>query len=235
MEWATASNHVEFIISESPFAVGGFREAFKATSITEGYKQCTWVIKKYTPTTKEIIDEDLHQTIESHTQQSVQMHFLASQLREKIDKEKLDEFGEFNKVFLGKMSTGEVVTVEEFIEGEFIEYVNNTGERCVDKNLIADKAEAFCHYSYEKSEGKLMVVNIQGSECILYDPEIASKEAYDEKGNHLFCSGNLSDKAIDGFFKFHNCNKFCKLLKSLVYSQSPSKHLIQYMDGLIQK
>ena len=94
------------------------------------------MIKKYTPTTKEIIDEDLHQTIESHTQQSVQMHFLArnlaSQLREKIEKEKLDEFGEsftFNKVFLGKMSTGEVVTVEEFIEGEFIKYVNNTGER----------------------------------------------------------------------------------------------------------
>ena len=227
MEWATTSNHVEFIISESPFAVGGFREAFKATSITEDYKQCTWVIKKYTPTTKEIIDEDLHQTIESHTQQSVQMHFLArnlaSQLREKIEKEKLDEFGEsftFNKVFLGKMSTGEVVTVEEFIEGEFIKYVNNTGERCVDNNLIADKAEAFCHYSYEKSEGKLMVVDIQGSEYILYDPEIASKEAYNEKGNHLFCSGNLSDKAIDGFFKFHNCNKFCKLLKLSLQSKS---------------
>ena len=65
------------------------------------------------------------------------------------------------------MSTGEVVTVEEFIEGDFIKYVNNTGERCVDNNLIADKAEAFCHYSYEKSEGKLMVVDIQGSEYIL--------------------------------------------------------------------
>ena len=111
------------------------------------------------------------------------------------------------------MSNGEVVTVEKFIEGDFIKYVNNTGERCVDDNLIADKAEAFCHYSYEKSEGKLMVVDIQGSNYILYDPEIASKEAYDEKGNHLFCSVNLSGKAIDGFFKSHNCNKFCKLLK----------------------
>ena len=84
MEWATISNHVEFIISESPFAVGGFREAFKATSINEGYKQCTWVIKKYTQTTKEIIDEDLHQTVESHTQQSVQMHFLARNLASQL-------------------------------------------------------------------------------------------------------------------------------------------------------
>ena len=44
--------------------------------------------KKYTQATKDIIDEDLHQTVESHTEQSVQMHSLAtnlaSQLREKI-------------------------------------------------------------------------------------------------------------------------------------------------------
>ena len=67
MEWVSTSDHGEFIISESLFAIGGFRQAFKATSITEGYKQCTWVIKKYTQATKDIIDEDLHQTIESHT------------------------------------------------------------------------------------------------------------------------------------------------------------------------
>ena len=58
-----------------------------------------------------------------------------------------------------------------------------------------------------------MVVDIQDSGYTLYDPEIASKEAHDEKGNHLFCSGNLSHQAIDGFFTLHNCNKFCKLLK----------------------
>ena len=87
--------------------------------------------------------------------------------------------------------------MEEFIEGDFIKYVNNTCERCVDENLIADKAEAFCNYSYEKSERKLMVVDIQGSDYMLQDPEIPSKEACDEKGNHLFCSGNLSDKGID--------------------------------------
>ncbi len=68
----------------------------------------------------------------------------------------LDEFNDsftFNKVFLGKMGDREVVTVEEFIDGDFIKYVNNTGERCVESNLVTDKAEAFCHYSCEKSEG----------------------------------------------------------------------------------
>ncbi len=110
MEWASTSDDGEFIISESPFAVGGFRQAFKATSITEGYKQCTWVIKKYTQATKYMIDEDLHQTVESHTEQSVQMHSLArnlaSQLREKIEKEKLDEFGDSIKCSLEKWVMG---------------------------------------------------------------------------------------------------------------------------------
>ncbi len=45
MEWVSTSDHGEFIMSESLFAIGGFRQAFKATSIAEGYKQCTWVIK----------------------------------------------------------------------------------------------------------------------------------------------------------------------------------------------
>ena len=51
------------------------------------------------------------------------------------------------------MGDREVVTVEQFIDGDFIKYVNNTGERCVESNLVAVKAEAFCHHSYEKSEG----------------------------------------------------------------------------------
>ena len=37
------------------------------------------------------------------------------------------------------MGDREVVTVEEFIDGDFIKYVNNTGERCVESNLVADK------------------------------------------------------------------------------------------------
>ncbi len=56
-----------------------------------------------------------------------------------------------------------------------------------------------------------MVVDIQGSGYTLYNPEIASKEAHDEKGNHLFCSGNLSHQAIDGFLvqSFFETLQYC--------------------------
>ena len=35
------------MIEDSPFCTGGFRKAFKATSITDGFKERTWVVKKY--------------------------------------------------------------------------------------------------------------------------------------------------------------------------------------------
>ena len=44
----------EFLVAESPFASGGFRRAFKATSITEGFKEVTWVVKKYLKSASEI-------------------------------------------------------------------------------------------------------------------------------------------------------------------------------------
>lgn len=218
MEWSLIPCEAEFMVSDKPFASGGFREAFKATSITEGFKNVTWVVKKYTDHTKKILQE-MNQTEDAHAQKSVQMHYLArnlaSQLKEKVKKENLLEFGEvfeFNKVFMGKMGTGEVVTLEEFISGEFVKYLNNTGDRCEKDNIIADKAEAFSHYTYEKSERKLVVLDIQGSGYTLYDPEIASEQLVDDDGNYQFCTGNLSTVAIECFFKNHKCNKYCVLL-----------------------
>ena len=55
MEWSTAPVTVEFRIADQPFASGGFREAFKATSDTLGFSGVTWVIKKYLKGTLEDI------------------------------------------------------------------------------------------------------------------------------------------------------------------------------------
>ena len=55
------------------------------------------------------------------------MHYLArnfaSQLKEKIEKEELMGFGltfEYKKVFMGKTNGGEFVSIEEYIDGDFI-------------------------------------------------------------------------------------------------------------------
>ena len=65
------------------------------------------------------------------------------------------------------------VSIEEYIDGDFIKYINNNGDVC-EKGTVCDKAEAFVHFTHEKSEGKLFVLDIQGAGYTLYDPEIAS-------------------------------------------------------------
>ena len=67
------------------------------------------------------------------------------------------------------------------------------------------------HYSYERSEKQLMVLDIQGCGYTLFDPEVLSKEASSE-GEYLFCTGNLHTKAIEVFTDAYVCNQFCKLL-----------------------
>ena len=64
-----------------------------------------------------------------------------------------------------------------------------------------------------------MVVDIQGSDYTLYDPEIATDQAFinDEL---LFCAGNLNVVAISNFKSQHKCNMFCKMLHLSDFSDS---------------
>jgi len=217
MQWSNVPVEAEFVVAETPFASGGFRQAFKATSITEGFKEVTWVIKNYLTSASEVI-KATKETEESHTKKSVQMHYLArnlaSQLKEQIEKEELTGFGptfEYKKVFMGKTDSGEFVSIGKFIKGDFVKYINNNGEVC-EEGTVCDKAQAFVHFTYEKSEGKLIVLDIHGAGYTLYDPEIASLDLLNDDRTYQFCTGNLSEIAMKRFFEIHQCNKYCKLL-----------------------
>ena len=219
MTWSKQSERVEFSVSKKPFASGGFREAYKATSLHQQFADKTWVIKKYLPSTLKTI-EDMEQMAESHTKNVVQMHHLAASMADSLsvavkktkNQELFGEFFRYTEIFMGKMDN-EYITVEEFINGEFVKYLNNTGELCTEANdERGQKAECLAHFSFVKSEKKLMLVDIQGSGANLYDPEVASLELQDD-GEILFCAGNLSKMAIDTFIAFHVCNQYCKLLE----------------------
>ena len=71
---------------------------------------------------------------------------------------------------MGKTDEGKNVTVEELVSGTFVKYINNNGFSCVpEDDVFGQKAWCLSHFSYEKSGGKLMVVDIQGGGCHLYD------------------------------------------------------------------
>ena len=182
MGWSRNGTTVEFTIEKEPFGTGGFREAYKAQSHAPGFVHRSWVVKKYVKCAEETIEET-NQTIEQHTRKVVQMHMLArnfgSKLEQNVEKEDIKEmFGQtlkFKKVYLGKMQDYKWVSVEEFIKGAFTKYLNNTGILCGATSTIRDKCECLADFSYQHSNSELLIVDIQGSDYSLFDPEIASK------------------------------------------------------------
>ena len=103
--------------------------------------------------------------------------------------------------------------MEEFIDGEFIKYVNNTGIPCGVDSEIRQKCESLEHFSYERSDENIMVVDMQRSGYVLFDPETASRELLDGE-EVLFSVGNLSITAITTFIENHSdCNLYCTLLR----------------------
>ena len=51
-----------------------------------------------------------------------------------------------------------------------------------------------------------MVVDVQGSDHFLFDPEVASKELKSSE-EFFFRTGNLSISAINNFIDSHKCNR----------------------------
>jgi hypothetical protein len=153
-----------------------------------------------------------------HTKKVVQMHMLEKNLAEQLKKKlkedgKLEDYDQtlqFKNICMAQPGS---IIVEEFVEGEFVKFLNNTGAVCGNDSKLRQKAESLTHFSYEKSNNQLMIVDIQGCGYYLYDPEIASKEIMSDQGEQLmFAVGNLTQTAIDTFVTAHSCNKYCELL-----------------------
>ena len=142
----------------------------------------------------------------------------ALQLKCDVSKLKNFNFGQcftYNEAMLGRIkSDGSYVMIEEFINGNFCKYINNDGSICQiqEKSELVEKAECLVHFTYEKSNHNLMLLDIQGSDFTLYDPEIATVLDAVDTNNLHFTMGNMSVAACSNFSDRHVCNKYCKAL-----------------------
>ena len=87
---------------------------------------------------------------------------------------------------------------------------------------ITEKAETFVHYTYEKSNNRLMITDLQGVgyQLCVCDLEIATQTIAEEKSGkssmlveYLFRAGNLSTAAFENFDREHVCNEYCTKLE----------------------
>jgi len=192
---------LKLIVDSEPFGVGIFKKAYKARMISP--RECDVVIK--TPKC-------------GHTMQreGLDMDVKKAEIAEKLAKSFNKEFGTSRplhyrqpvvaKVITGPRSpfeNGSYVLVEAPLEGEFKKWNNNW--KFVDKK---DKSslQAFSHYTYEKTNRKVLVCDIQGvkdrNQYVLTDPAIHSDtQEYGEDDG--------GPQGIKSLFEVHDCKDYC--------------------------
>jgi vacuole morphology and inheritance protein 14 len=92
---------------------------------------------------------------------------------------------------------------ENHITGGYEKYNNNAGWATHGVSESAQISQAFSHFSWQLTQGFLMVVDLQGVAGVLTDPQIHCLD------NKRFVSGNLGYEGILKFFFSHKCNKYC--------------------------
>lgn len=108
------------------------------------------------------------------------------------------------------------LSVENFIEGSYDKYNNNSGWTNSQATQLSLVAQAFSHFTWQITRGYLMVVDLQGVGSVLTDPQIHCLNT------SKFGKGNLGYIGIMKFFITHRCNAYCKSL-NLVHPRQKIK------------
>jgi hypothetical protein len=113
--------------------------------------------------------------------------------------------------------TNKVVSVfsaEPYIPGEYKKYTNNSDWK--EKGAFCDAAQAFSHFTWQYTFGKLMVVDLQGVNYILTDPQVHCLDTT------KFGIGNLGKDGMCKFFHNHVCNRICRKLHLAPFKEDPT-------------
>ncbi|RYP46193.1 hypothetical protein DL768_007563 [Monosporascus sp. mg162] len=101
------------------------------------------------------------------------------------------------------------ISLEPYIAGEYIKYNSNGGWVNESSDPFNMAAQAFSHFTFERSWGSLLVSDLQGVGRNLTDPAIHTK---DEK-RFTLDENNLNEEGFKFFFMSHECNAICRRLE----------------------
>ncbi|CAF1629561.1 unnamed protein product [Adineta ricciae] len=110
-------------------------------------------------------------------------------------------------------------TMERFIDGSYKKFSNNVGYVNYDDPAVT--LQAFSHWTYERTNGNMIVVDLQGIDIgdnqtyLLTDPCIHSTDLT------RFGRTNLGKQGIKRFFQTHICNSICQALKLKRHKDQP--------------
>jgi len=186
-------------IERKPFSEGGMRLVYRCEEIEEDRRiqSCAKVFKDGEGA-QAYFDEAMTQMVaESYAQE----------FNRECSKKELNYNVGFVPVSVLHLKTPEgrrlIYNVEPMLKGHYRKHNDNDGH--VETELLLP--QAFSHYTYERSNNLLVVVDIQGVGSFYTDPQIHS---FDGEG---FGLGNMGQEGLTKFLKTHECNAVCGLLE----------------------
>ena len=134
---------------------------------------------------------------------------------ERFDALKPPKAVDFLQAFLLELPDREgcpLFACERAIQGEYLKHNNNSGY--VEPHRRATP-QAFSHFTFQASGGRLIIVDIQGVGDLYTDPQVHSIEGggYGE--------GNLGANGFALFFSAHRCSPLCARLGLTPFAKSP--------------
>eukprot|EP00667_Euglena_gracilis_P011481 EG_transcript_11732 len=109
----------------------------------------------------------------------------------------------FAECFMIQRVNGTWWQMEAFLPGKYVQHNDATG--FVAKGS-RNTPQAFSHFSYEFTERRMMIVDVQGVDDCYTDPQVLT---VDGQG---YGAGNTGEKGIQKFLDAHWCNRLCSCL-----------------------
>lgn len=135
----------------------------------------------------------------------IEMQLIAAEWANKFNAEDPPKKIEYADAFLVLFhSNGRLIAgcAEEYMSGKFVKYNNNHDYADIRRNT----PQAFSHYTWDRSNKKLLICDIQGV-CDKYtDPQILTPD------KRKFGIANIGMKGINAFINNHRCNTICRSL-----------------------
>eukprot|EP00741_Cyanophora_paradoxa_P023839 tig00021680_g23026.t1 len=213
-EWRQSVTKIK--LEPKAFGKGAMRSCYRMKKLSNWVHEESWlhasdyVAKCYTKTQ----DPEVNRTLCLTDIKAQQTAKLFAELYNKAHPPKAIDMMQVFGVELTDRPGNPFYCVERYLEGEYIKYNSNVGYTDERRNT----PQAFSHFTFEKSGGRLLVVDIQGVGDLYTDPQIHSYCEPEEFGE-----GNLGIRGYVYFFHTHKCNHICEHLGLKPFEHYPGE------------
>eukprot|EP01116_Phalansterium_solitarium_P025704 TRINITY_DN9962_c0_g1_i1.p1 TRINITY_DN9962_c0_g1~~TRINITY_DN9962_c0_g1_i1.p1 ORF type:complete len:520 (+),score=178.60 TRINITY_DN9962_c0_g1_i1:133-1692(+) len=178
-----------------PFAEGSLRRAYLVTRKDE--PDLLYVAK---------ISKDPQFTNKQAYQSDVEMQYHCQTWADRFNGESPPKKVTYVKAFFIEFlerPKSNLAMLEVYIPGKYKKYNNNQGVVGHDGR---NTPQAFSHFTYERSNHELLIVDVQGVDDYYTDPQIHTKT------DRKYGVGNLGPAGMAQFLVTHECNPVCRWL-----------------------